>query len=341
MTSRPPRRLYLLTYPRTASNLLIRILALEDQPNVFAEGENSYFFIGAMASRMHILKTTGRYPEEWTQEERTQVMESYQAGFDSLEKHVNKAEAQMKDVYVKEHLPWLTEPIAEATYLFGEASGHETPWTVKTSHIQTRSALNFSILPDEFLKTWLPTFLIRHPALAFPSCYRTSIDNEGAEAASAQQAVNKVEMSVHWSRTLYDWYSQQQAIGMNSSDVVNGDAKWPIILDADDIIEDPLLIHEYSRIVGLDDTCLKFTWAPASEDELNEMGSMARRMTSTLDASTTIVPGKTATRLNIDEEAKKWRVEFGMEEGDRIEVLVRAAMPDYEYMKRRRLRSHT
>lgn len=287
-----------------------------------------------MASRMHMLKTTGRRPEDWTQDERISLTESYQKGFDALQKHVDSAEALGQDVFVKEHVPWFIEPISEAKYLFGEDSTDELLWMVTTSSALEHSPFNESILPDEFLKTWCPTFLIRHPALAFPSCYRTSVDNERAEVARSQHAVNQVEMSVHWSRTLYDWYAQQsEKSGSNS------DATWPIILDADDVIEHPDLVRKYSKLVGLDPARLKFEWASASEDELSKMGDMARRMTSTLDASTSIVPGKTSAGLDIDEEAKKWKVEFGIEEGERIEGLVRTAMPDYEYMKARRLRS--
>ncbi|KAF2810312.1 uncharacterized protein BDZ99DRAFT_570901 [Mytilinidion resinicola] len=333
MSARPPRRFYLLTYPRTASNLLVRILALEDQADIFMGEKNSYFFGGAMASRMHMLKITGRRPEDWTQEERTSLTENYQEGFDALHRHVEAAEALGQHVFVKEHLPWFIDPISEAKHLFGENSTDELPWTVTTSLAPKHSPLNESILPDAFLRTWFPTFLIRHPALAFPSCYRTSVDNEGAEAARSQHAVNQVEMSVHWSRALYDWYTHQPEESGS-----NDDATWPVILDADDVIEDPDLVRKYSRMVGLDPSRLKFAWASASEDELNKMDDMARRMTSTLDASTAIVSGKTSIGLDIDEEAKKWKVEFGEEEGERIERLVRAAMPDYEYMKARRLR---
>jgi hypothetical protein len=81
-------------------------------------------------------------------------------------------------------------------------------------------------------------------------------------------------------------------------------------------------------MICLDSTKLKFEWAAASTDELGKMGRTASRMTSTLDASTTIVSGKTSAGLNIVEETKKWKKEFGNEEGDRIEGLVRAAMPD-------------
>ena len=63
-------------------------------------------------------------------------------------------------------------------------------------------------------------------------------------------------------------------------------------------------------------------------------------MLSTLSASTGIVEGKTSNDLDIDKEVKKWKVEFEEEGGAHIEKWVRDAMPDYEYLKSRRLRPY-
>lgn len=83
---------------------------------------------------------------------------------------------------------------------------------------------------------------------------------------------------------------------------------------------------------------MKFSWAPASKEELDKMQGSERRMRLTISASAAIIKGITSTDLDIDEEAKKWRVEFGEEEGEKIEKWVRAVMPDNEYMKAKRLR---
>ena len=70
------------------------------------------------------------------------------------------------------------------------------------------------------------------------------------------------------------------------------------------------------------------------------MDPMERRMLSTLSTSTGIIDCKTSADLEIDEEAQKWRLEFGDEQGSHIQKLVRSAMADYEYLKARRLRVH-
>jgi hypothetical protein len=62
-------------------------------------------------------------------------------------------------------------------------------------------------------------------------------------------------------------------------------------------------------------------------------------MYETLLSSEGIDAGKVAGDVDLDEQATKWRWEFGETTGRRLEMLVRDAMPDYEYLKARRLRA--
>lgn len=48
-----------------------------------------------------------------------------------------------------------------------------------TSGCQVSSPLNQTVLPDDFLLCFKPTFLIRHPALVFPSYYREHVNTFG------------------------------------------------------------------------------------------------------------------------------------------------------------------
>ena len=337
MASDTPRRFWLLTYPRTASNLLLKILALEDQPTLLPNSKTCYFFLPTLRIRMGLKGIYGKHPDSWTPEQRGDLMQSYQASFDNLQRHIDTAATQRKDIFVKEHVPWLMEPVAETKFVFGEGSIRESPWTVQAIPSQIRSEGNETVLPDAFLKTWLPTFLIRHPALAFPSSYRTCIDNEGIEAAKAQGGIHTLEMTLHWSRSLYDWYAKHFGQSNSRSDE---EISWPIVLDADDIMTNPELVLRYCKIIGFDPTKIKSSWAVATAEQLEKMGPVERRMRSTLSASTGIVSGKTSADLDIGEEARKWRIEFGQEEGDKMERWVRAALPDYEYLKARRLAVH-
>ncbi|EXJ86374.1 hypothetical protein A1O3_03325 [Capronia epimyces CBS 606.96] len=329
----PPYRFYLLTFPRTASNLVMRMLNLPNQPGLLPGSKNEYFFGPAWGWKFQH-HTVGRPVDELKEWERNELRDSYQACFDALTEQVDAAAVQGKPILVKEHVGWLTEPVAETKFVFGEHSTRELPWTIQTpSSSCTHSARNETILPDEYLKTWLPTFLIRHPALTFPSIYRTTIDNEGRQAARDDPA-HVLEMTVHWSRSLYDWYIQQEHLSRFNAE--NG-TNWPIILDADDVILNPQVMLRYSKIIGLDPSLLAFSWEATSNERLEQMSKMERRMLSTISASTGILKEKVSADLNIDIEVSKWETAFGKEEAEKLASWVKAAMPDYEYMRERRL----
>jgi hypothetical protein len=62
-------------------------------------------------------------------------------------------------------------------------------------------------------------------------------------------------------------------------------------------------------------------------------------MTVTLRASKGIIKEKAPATVDIDVEAEKWKEEFGPEAAAMVEKAVRDAMPDYEYLKERRLKA--
>jgi hypothetical protein len=192
--------------------------------------------------------------------------------------------------------------------VYGEESADEVPWTVKTNGGQTHSALNLTILPDEFLKIWLPTFSIRHPALVFSSNYRTYVNNEGKEKVKNETNLQRLEMTYHWSRTLYDWYTEQFA---HSEKERSLGVAWPIILDADDIMLGPEVVMKYAKIVCLYPEKLKFSWSPKSKQEMDKVHSVERRILSTISASGGIMEGKTSKGIDMDRRwgTGRWNLE--------------------------------
>jgi hypothetical protein len=125
------------------------------------------------------LKTTARHLNEWTLDERKQIRDCDQISFDALQAHTESAEAHRKDIFVKELVNWIAEPVGETRFVCGEDSVDETPWTLKPDVGQAYPPFNKVILPNEFLKIWFPTFLIRPPALVIPSNYRTFVETKG------------------------------------------------------------------------------------------------------------------------------------------------------------------
>ncbi|KAF3019354.1 hypothetical protein E8E14_010836 [Neopestalotiopsis sp. 37M] len=330
-----PKRFYLISYPRTASNLLLKILNVESQTGFSSGGyDGGYFFMpvdGILCER----RLRSRCVSDWTSDERREVQESFQACFENQLRCVESAQSQGHSIFVKEHATFVVDPTARSRLRFGADAVSEPSWTVQYAGGSTHSKLNTTVLPDEFLITWLPTFLIRHPAIAFPSYYRTIIDREGEELASADNFASLV-ITVEWSRALYDFYVQHRD-AFPCSEAQR--SEWPIVLDADDVIAHPEIVSSYCEKLDMDPRQLRFSWDQADPEKLAKMHPAQRAMRTTIYESTGVMKGKYAPELSISDEVNKWRSEFGDLAAQHIEKLVRRAMPDYEYLRARKLRA--
>lgn len=147
---------------------------------------------------------------------------------------------------------------------------------------------------------------------------------KGASANVAQQT----NMTWKWTRDLYQWCCQHQAEGPNK----------PVILDAHDIIHDPQVILKFCEETGLDKSVLQFEWDSGFDFSKDVRKDAVDLMTATLKGSRGILKDKAPLEIDIDAEAKKWKEEFGAEVAEKLEQGVRGAMPDYEYLKERRLK---
>ncbi|KXL48281.1 hypothetical protein M433DRAFT_159303 [Acidomyces richmondensis BFW] len=342
-----PRRFWLFTFPRTGSHLFLRMLNLEEQPSLLTNQQKDYHFTASLFWRSMTKNLGSKHLDEWTEEERSGFHDAFQSNFEDHQKTANAALAQGKDVWLKDHVLWITDPVAACKFYRGVNATSEEPWMLSFEGGSSRTALNETVLPDEYLKLWRPTFLIRHPALCFVSLWRVRKIRfeEGMENFSREWEMTVIDLTYHWTRSLYDWYAAHIA----AKDIAYGQHEtcWPIILDADDVITKPEILVKYCELVGFDSSRLKFSWsdAPSDEPENNTpeghkiREDMRRKMTETLRSSTGPRKDKVAGEIDISEEAKKWRAEFGEESGARLEKYVLDAMPDYEYLKARRLKA--
>ncbi|KAI1321532.1 hypothetical protein F5Y16DRAFT_416880 [Xylariaceae sp. FL0255] len=324
------RRYWLLTAPRTASNLMCRILNLEEQNTRPAKQGGVFFFPGVMPRAV----LADRSQKDWTEEQKTKVAAGQKLSFELMQQHIEAAERDGQVVFIKEHVMFLNEPMYEEQYLHGEngiaATFTEPPPTLPMHGVEnpTRSALNMTSLPDEFLNTMSPTFLIRHPASQYPSLFRTSRETaNGPITMRPGSEPLKTEITLRWTRALYDYYANSPSTA----------SLFPIVLEADDIMRYPALVAKYATLSGLDPSKLKFTWDEATPDQVAKLPKVEQRMLSSLNASKGIDTSKLSTGINIDAEAVKWREEFGEEDGRKLEGWVRDAMDDYEYLLARRM----
>lgn len=96
---------------------------------------------------------------------------------------------------------------------------------------------NPTIVPDTFWSRVRATFLVRHPALTFPSTLRTAIDKEGIEAVLSSQSVQvqKWECTYRWHLLLYRFlilqHSQWESNTLHQSRSVDTSTKLPLIVE--------------------------------------------------------------------------------------------------------------
>ncbi|KAK2794907.1 hypothetical protein FQN50_009831 [Emmonsiellopsis sp. PD_5] len=349
-----PSRIIIVPYPRTASNLLMRMLCIHDQPNAVTADTGGYFFYPANR-HMNLEHLLDLPYQQWTDEDKEKVRQLYQLGFDKLHGMISSAEAAGKTVVFKEHALSMIDPVSQCNYIHRQQGEilEEMPWKV---HIQELYELGniptlpptATVLPNEFLARCFPIFLIRHPALAFPSYCRYVLSYQNKDMSGIQCVEYSLTraMTLTWTRRLYDWYMKLWDHIAAVAPVANqhGVRKLtpkPIILDADDLITNPEIVIHLCDTVGLDSTKVQFTW-DTRDEPMEGMGPSDReihmRARTTLYSSAGIVAGKTFSGLTVDGEVAKWKVEFGEVDGSRLERWVREAMGDYEYLWERRFR---
>ncbi len=283
------------------------------------------FFLRARSTSFFTLHHSSM--NTWTDEEHASVNEALETAFQTVQNHIAAAEQEGQIVFVKEHALTLVDPFLWSQCAFGPDAIAGIERRVEST---PRSPLNITTMPDEFLKTWKPTFLIQHPAVMLPSLYRTrqlDFEMEGVKPRLKREPL-PVETTLKWNRTLYEFYAVH----------FGADSLWPIVLDADDIMTSPELLAKYAKLVGLDPDGLCFAWNRANEEELNTMLRDRKIMRAFLCASSRIDISKVAGNIDIDAEAVKWRAEFGEEGGRKLEGWVRSMMPDYLALHAKRLK---
>ncbi|KAE8380383.1 hypothetical protein BDV26DRAFT_257543, partial [Aspergillus bertholletiae] len=240
--------------------------------------------------------------ERWTTQQTEEMQDTFQHNFDQWESTSRLAESQGKLFFAKEHIQWFADPAALSNYLSPGDSHALSPVNIRLPStygtLRKFSPNNFTIFPDHYLDTWRLTFLIRHPALAFPSFYRAMKELEKEEFAQPHEMAPMMELNatLRWSRLLYDWCCQHQgASGINN----DGGGPYPLVLDAEDIIHHPEVLARYCKLVGLSPIHLRSQWNVAGQALDNEVAGTSSHkrpetvMMFTLENSSQVLKEKT------------------------------------------------
>ncbi|KAF2690735.1 hypothetical protein K458DRAFT_412079 [Lentithecium fluviatile CBS 122367] len=324
----------LLSQPRTCSHLLTRILNLPAQPAVHKHPGDGYFFMDIIGARF-AKKLSGTGIATFSEDKVPAYHTILQKCVKDMEDWVKEVAETGKGCFVKQHVCWMIDPVSEINFIRDLKIDGQEAWDFggkvdRTEVKSERSEGNDTVLPDALLKEFCPTFLIRHPALAFPSMVRASRD-----ALDSPDGQNW-ELNYHWSKRMYEWYASRLSVQEKRS-ATNG-IEFPIVLDSDDI-EHPPLVEKYAQAIGLDKSLLRWKWPVVTPQEVEQNGMIMARMKDTLMNSQGIVKGKSSEGLDVEVEKEKWMKEFGEDLGGKLCLLVDKAMEDYEWLRERRLRA--
>lgn len=173
---------------------------------------------------------------------------------------------------------------------------------------------NPTVLPDAFLKSMTPICLIRHPANAFPLLYRTAhLNVHGSEVP--------INASLRWCRLLVEWYT-----------VTTGTK--PIVLDEADLLHNPSIVSKLCRALSLDGSGVQISWDTVPQAEIRKQDDVVTAENATMQTLNEVERSrKRDDEIDIDEEAKDWGTEFGVDAAETIKGWVVGAMEDFSYLR--------
>lgn len=189
---------------------------------------------------------------------------------------------------------------------------------------------NPTFLPDDIFTSFIPVFTIRHPALVVESWYRAE-----SRALNLDLSVQTWESNTGYSflREVYDWFLQ------NCPDKIQKDANegqgpfHPLIIDADDVLEDEQTIPRLCRLIHMDPSLVPSDW------EAQELPTDAwtRSFLQGFLSSTCIDKSKSANGLDLEERYQIWREEFGDGIAQYLIKFTERDLAHYRYLKERAL----
>ena len=109
----------------------------------------------------------------------------------------------------------------------------------------------------------------------------------------------------------------------------------PIVVEADDMLEKSSTIMKLCSSLGMDTQYIPDKW-----DVIQAPDNAGRRELSFMDdywKSTSIDRSKSSRGLDMVAKYTKWQADFGPEIANELLIIVEKAMPDYNYLKSKKI----
>ncbi|KAF2158844.1 hypothetical protein M409DRAFT_61347 [Zasmidium cellare ATCC 36951] len=305
-TTRPSQIIF-FSHPRAACHLLERMLS--KQPGVQVLWHPYAITRPAQIPLFTEESIAAGIPEE----SRKPYLEAVEQGNEAWEKALSGAKAKDDTLFMHEHPHFAIDVDRGLDYVTKE-------WN--TEKPTDNYARNFTLFPESVLLAPGTTVLlnIRHPALSGPGAFK------GMRTLEHSWSEPGFLMARHlgWQREMYDWYVSK---GIT-----------PIVVDAEDYMSSQEFVRHLAAKLGLSPEHCVFKWEKVSQEERAKMHPMYVRLQQTLLDSEGMVESKVRRNVNVDEEEKKWRAEWGDDAARLLKETTEASLPHYEYLMERRLR---
>ncbi|GAM91329.1 hypothetical protein ANO11243_093780 [Dothideomycetidae sp. 11243] len=304
--STSPSQVLLLSQPRTACHLLERVLS--KQPNVKYLNHPLVAARPAQVAMLSDESVANDIPQKLRDAHADLVNEAMK----TWEAALKEANDKGKTLFVHDHPHFALSPHRALEFLSARTSDDLA---------RTAGSGNFTLVRDDLLLRpgTVPILTFRHPALVVPAIYRAMLKTEKSVTKST------VPVSCYaWLRHLYEFF------------VSNGIT--PVPVEAEDYMSSEEFSRHLATKAGLNPENCIFKWEKWAKEQQQQMPQVVRELLQTLINSDGLLPEKVVRRVSIEEEAPKWKQEFGDGVGTWLEEIALRSMTNYEFLLSKKLR---
>ncbi|KAJ6783129.1 hypothetical protein PWT90_01427 [Aphanocladium album] len=320
MTKPRPSDVFFFSCPRTLSNLFVKLLSQQQ-----GWEESGYYMHNAF---LYGLENWSKEPDAVASpEQRQEFIKQLRESFVKMEEARETAHKNGNALFLKSHINqvWEPSPIFEAT----KGGEYAAEFTLADDPAAAPPRTNPTLLADEYLTSFVPVFLVRHPALILDSWYRT--EARAGHTPDLRLMTRVRSLSPELTRQMYDWYAK--LVADSDRELAPGSRGVPIVVDADDILEGDT-VHRLAKTIGMDPAQVLESWESKPTDGLIPM---VKSYVQGIWESTGIDKSKSSKFLDVEEKYKSWYELYGDEVGDHLVNLTKEFLPAYEYLKSKKM----
>jgi hypothetical protein len=187
---------------------------------------------------------------------------------------------------------------------------------------------NPTLLPDRLAVTFIPVFMIRHPAYTFPSALRAS-SSYGAKVFDPDFAVIA---TYRWQRIVFDFYRGLYEKKFKGSPQRRN---WPVVVEGDRLVNDTKnLMTKFCEMVGLEESQIQYSW----DSRYSQRNAIWDAFVKVAEESTGVIKNPEPIRPpDLAQEIKRWESEWDTDVAEKLREFVELAMDDYNHLLRHSL----